>query len=294
MKIIVLLVSLYFVFFSFQAENIIADWDTLYNRIFVFEAVEKETGRSVRVMRINKENNSAVYLENDDLVFLHTKLYLLVNYFKKDIKNTLMIGGGGYTFPQYYLAHYPNTTMDVVEIDPGVTALAKKYFRLRDNSQMTIFHEDGRTFLNRTDKKYDAIWGDAFKSFYSPPFQLITLEALQKIENHLVDNGVVLVNIISAIEGSQGKFFRAEYATFKKVFPQVFVFPVQYPNDGFRVQNILLVGVKSDATTRLEIDNPDWQQYLQGQWVKPVPLDLPILTDDFAPVDFYLADAVME
>ena len=36
----------------------------------------------------------------------------------------LVIGGGGYTFPRYAMEVLPETRMDVVEIDPGVTQVA--------------------------------------------------------------------------------------------------------------------------------------------------------------------------
>ena len=29
------------------------------------------------------------------------------------------VGGGGFSGPKYFLATYPNATVDVVEIDPG-------------------------------------------------------------------------------------------------------------------------------------------------------------------------------
>jgi spermidine synthase len=32
--------------------------------------------------------------------------------------------------------------MDVVEIDPKMTELAKKYFNLKDNKNLHIYHED--------------------------------------------------------------------------------------------------------------------------------------------------------
>jgi len=39
--------------------------------------------------------------------------------------------------------------MDVVELDPGVTQLARRFFSLEDHPQMTVHHEDARTYINR-------------------------------------------------------------------------------------------------------------------------------------------------
>jgi spermidine synthase len=97
------------------------------------------------------------------------------------------------------LKKYPQATIDVIEIDPKVTELAKKYFNLKENPRLTIYHEDGRVYLNKVQKKYDAIFGDAFGSFYSIPYQLTTIETVQKKFDILNNNGVVVLNIISSI-----------------------------------------------------------------------------------------------
>lgn len=126
-----------------------------------------------------------------------------------------------------------------------MTALAKKYFALEDHPNLTIHHEDARVFLNQNTKKFDAIFGDAFTSWYSVPYQLTTQEAIQKQYDSLSDNGVVILNIISAIEGEMGELLRAEYKTFTTVFPQVYIIPVSSPKDGTQIQNIVLIALKS-------------------------------------------------
>ena len=146
--------------------------------------------------------------------------------------------------------------------------------------------------MNRTQKKYDVIFGDAFTSHYSLPYQLTTREAVQKKYDILHDNGTVIINIISSIEGEKGKFLRAEYATYKKVFPQVYVFPVQDSHDGDEVQNVILVALKSDQQMSFHSADPTLDEYLQHLWTKEVDADVPILTDDFAPVDYYISKII--
>ena len=97
-----------------------------------------------------------------------------------------MIGGAGYSYPKEYLKTYPNAKMDVVEIDPQMTEIAKKYFRLKENPHLKIIHEDGRIFLNRAEsQQYDAVLMDAFSSLFSVPFQLTTIEAVEQISRVL-------------------------------------------------------------------------------------------------------------
>lgn len=264
------------------------DIDTQYNRVLIYDSLDKDIKRKARYMVINNESSSAMYLDNDDLVFQYTKFYDLARHFNPDFKKALLLGGAAYSYPKYYLKNFPSATIDVVEIDPGLTELAKKYFRLEDNPRLQIFHEDGRVFLNKTRKKYDVIFGDAFASFYSLPYQLTTREAIEKMYGVLDDNGIVIVNIISAMEGRKGEFLRSEYATYKNIFPQVYLFPVQEKKDGNKVQNIILVALKAKEPPGFYSDVQELNEYLEHLWKKEVPEDLPILTDEYAPVDYYI------
>jgi spermidine synthase len=268
------------------------DVDTAYNRIWIYDYRDASSGRTVRKMGINNENHSAMYLQNDELVNEYTKYYHLVKHFNPGFKTALMFGGAGYSYPKNYLKVYPEAQLDVIEIDPGITALAQKYFNLKEDPRLNIFHEDGRVYLNRTQKKYDAIFGDAFSSRYSVPYQLTTKEAVQKEYDILNKDGVVILNIISAIEGEGGQFLRAEYATYKSVFPQTYIFPVRSAEDVNVVQNIILVALKSEAGQTFTDADPQLNSYLTHLWKKEILNDVPVLTDDHAPVDYYISKVI--
>ena len=266
------------------------DVDTQYNRVLIYKSIDEKTNRPTLNMVTNPgEVQSATFIDNDDdLVIEYTKFYRLAQHFKPDLKKALMIGGAGYSYPKDYLKKFSDARLDVVEIDPMLTELAKRYFNLKNDQRLVIHHEDGRTFLNKTKKKYDVIFGDAFSSFYSIPYQLTTRETVQKMFDLLNDDGIVLVNIISSIEGEKGKFLRAEYATFKDVFPQVYLFPVDEFNNGSRVQNIMMIALKSEQKPFFENSDPELNEYLKHLWTKEIKNDIPILTDDYAPVDNYI------
>ncbi|MEI8360840.1 MAG: fused MFS/spermidine synthase [bacterium] len=271
----------------------LVDVDTAYNRILIYNTKDQATGKMVKRMGINNENHSSMFLDNSSfLVNEYTKYYHLAKHFNPDFKKTLMLGGAGYSFPKNFLTTYPDATMDVIEIDPKITELAKKYFNLKDDPRLTIYHEDGRVYLNQTTKKYDIIFGDAFSSHYSIPYQLTTIEAVQKKYNLLNDNGTVVLNLISAIDGDNGKFLRAEYATYKKIFPQVFLFPITKPSNGTEIQNIILVATKSAIKPSLTSQSQQTNAQLSHLWKKEVAEDIPILTDNFAPVDYYINNSL--
>lgn len=277
---------------AFARGESFVDIDTAYNRIWIYDHVDSGTNRVVKKMGINNESHSAKFLDSDELVYEYTKYYHLARHFNPDFETALMFGGAGYSYPKEYIKAYPNKTLDVVEIDPTVTLLAKKYFSLVENPRLNIYHEDGRIYLNRIDKKYDVIFGDAFSSHYSVPYQLTTIEAVQKKFDILNKDGVVILNIISALEGEGGKFFRAEYATYKNVFPQVYVFPVTSMEDTERVQNIILIALKSDKKPDLESNDSELNKYLSHLWKEEIIQDVPVLTDDYAPVDYYIDQAI--
>jgi spermidine synthase len=263
------------------------DVNTRYNRVWIYDAYDGSTGAPIKVMQINDEMSSRMLLRSDDLADDYTRYYRLAGHFKPDLRKALMIGGAAYSYPKDFLRHYPEGRIDVVEIDPGLTGLAREHFRMKDDPRLRIRHEDARTYLNRTTETYDAIFGDAFRS-YSVPHQLTTLEVVRRMHDRLSDDGVVILNLISSIEGDKGRFLRAEAATFARVFPRVMLFPAAKPDDGSEVQNVILVALKSDKKPKFYSRDTELDGYLHHLWLKKIENDQPPLTDDFAPVERYM------
>lgn len=267
------------------------DIDTPYSRVFIYPSLSDHDARSIRVMTTHpKAVQSSMYVSDPtSLALNYTKFYQLLVHFKPDFRKVLMLGGGGYSFPKFALARYPQVQMEVVEIDEAVTDLAQRFFALAADPRLRILHEDARSFLNTTGSKYDAVLGDAFTSHYSIPFHLCTLEAVKQIHHTLVDDGVALVNLLGAVEGTDGRFLRAEYSTFRAVFPQVYLFPVADPQDPHRWQNVMLVALKSNVEPTFRSEDPELDRMLAHLWTEMVAEDLPLLTDDYAPVEHYTA-----
>ncbi|MFH1207614.1 MAG: fused MFS/spermidine synthase [Patescibacteria group bacterium] len=265
------------------------DLDTQYNRVWIYDTIDKErTQLPIKVMQTNNESSSAMFLDSDELVFEYTKYYRLADHFAPGLTSALMLGGAAYSYPKDFLAKHPNATIDVVEIDPKLTELADTYFKLPDDSRLTTYHEDGRTYLNRTAKKYDAFLGDAFRSLYSIPYQLTTIESVKKIYSILNPNGVAIINVASAITGTRGEFLRAEYHTFSDIFPQVYVLAVRDPLTPDTPQNLILIALKSTEQPTWTSNNAELNDYLSRLYPNPVPLDMPILTDNHAPVEYLI------
>jgi len=271
------------------------DVDTQYNRVLIYETKDRSSDRPIKMLRVNDENSSAMFLDGKGgLAFKVLEYYHLVDHFVPGFQNSLMIGGSGYAFPKAYLKSYPEARLDVVEIDPGLTALAREHFELKDSPRLNIFHEDGRIFLNHCEEnKYDAVFMDAYKSMLTIPYQLTTKEAVQKISDALTDDGAVFANVISSLDDNTNEFLRAELATYRSVFPQVFLFAVQYPNpteeEKSHFQNIMLVGLKSQVKPELNSEKTQLNEFLSNLIeVKSTEKDF-IITDEFAPVEYFAA-----
>jgi spermidine synthase len=264
------------------------DVDTPYSRIWVYESVDAKTKRPLRNMTTDPRIiQSDMFLDrDDDLVYGYANFYRLASHFNPGFTSSLMIGGAGYAYPKDYLRRHRDALIDVVEIDPGMTKLARRYFNLQDDPRLRIIHEDGRTFLNRDGKTYDVILMDALKSFYSIPFQLITREAIAKTFDRLHDDGVLLINLIGSLEGDNGRVFRSAYAICQAIFPQLYVFCIEKADDRL-VQNIMMVASKNPVRFPLQSADEELNRYLGKYWHRPIPNDVPLLTDDFAPVEHY-------
>jgi spermidine synthase len=266
------------------------DEHTAYNRVWIYDGFINE--QPIRVMQINETLDSIIYTDKNGLVMNYAHFFRLAGHFNPDITSSLLIGGGAYSYLQHFLAEHTNATMDAVEIDPGLTELSRKYFNLHDQPRMRIYHEDGRTFLNKSQNKYDVIFGDAYKSF-SVPFQLATVEAMQKVHASLNKNGIFMANVLSGIEGENGKFLRAFLATLETVFPQVLVFAVQDMENGEAIQNIVTVAFKNDDSIQYSSPFSEINDYLSHRWTKPIPRDMPVLTDAWAPVEHYVKSMIV-
>lgn len=261
--------------------GVIADYDTTYGRVNLLNT-KNVKGEPLRYFLIDKGAESSTFIEESqkyELSAEYTKYYDLMFQSNADIQNTLMIGGAGYSYPKYYISHYLDKKMDVVEIDGEVTSLAKKYFfldelyeqfDLENNHRLNLITDDGRTYLNQNEKKYHAILNDAFAGS-CPATTLTTVEAVTLIHDSLEEHGVYLTNIIASLAGKDSRFLHSEVATLNTVFKNVYVIPCQSTTDFKRHQNIMVIASDDDLSfnnsVSLALDNPL------------------ILTDNYCPVD---------
>ena len=233
--------------------------------IAYIHTVHNESGTPVRVMQLHGAYESATYLDNRRYTPVFTYQRAFDHIFEANLPNQhfLMIGGGGYAWPKHLFASRGVTankpsasfatvpTLDVVEIDPRMTALAKRWFFLDQlfeehpdaKQHLNLICDDGRSFLERASHKtnggYGAIINDTF-SGKTPAYTLATLEALQVIKRNLSPDGVYATNVISECEGENISFLRSVVTTACKVFTHVSIIPCEDTDFGLE-DNYLVI-----------------------------------------------------
>ena len=260
--------------------NIILDTDSQYSRIWVTNV--KNQKENYKTLQVDMGLESYLDTNSNEMGAEYLKFYDLFDYYNKNAKNTLLIGGAAYTYPIHYLNKYSDKNIDVVEIDDKMTKIAEEEFGLNLNDdRIKVYSQDGRSFFNYSKNKYDTILIDAFKGL-NAPFELTTYEALENAKTLLNDDGLVITNIISGIEGNEADFLKYEYATYKAVFDDVKVFKVKEIRTPEETQNLILVGIKGNLN--IDDERKNEYSYLLDRELTGIESDKKIVTDDFAPI----------
>ena len=268
--------------YLFQVKNpdITRDVDSEYSRIWVKNVNVGET--TYKTLQVDTGLESYINQETGEMGATYLYYYDLFEYYNKEANDALMIGGAAYTYPMHYLKKYENKTIDVVEIDETMTQIAEEEFGLdKNNPNLGLITQDGRSYLNYNEKKYDTVFIDAFKGL-NAPFELTTYEAMQKVYDSLDENGTVITNIISSIEGDDADFIKYEYSTYKAIFDDVKVFQVNPNRLDNEDQNLILVGIKGNGN--INTDKEEEYNELLSNEIKDFTSDKQVVTDDYAPI----------
>lgn len=268
--------------------------DGLYEKITIYDG--NYEGRSTRFFQQDRSSSGAMFLDTQDpkdLVYEYTKYYALYKIFTPSVQQALVIGGGAYSIPKALLTSLPNATVDVVEIEPLLHQLAQQYFFLKEDPRLKVHIEDGRRFLQSSNKKYDLIFSDVYYSLFSIPSHFTTQEFFTLAKNKLNPNGIFIANLIGDLKPERTSFILSELKTFQSIFPNSYFFAVRSPLE-IGPQNLIFVGYNSDQRVDFSADfiknNPDpLIRNLSQKRFDPASLDLssyPLLTDNYSPVEY--------
>ncbi len=265
---------------------------------------DEQGGKPVQVLILDRLVHSYSSLDDPTrLVYGYEQIYAEATAYQAQRRSplrALFIGGGGYTFPRYMEALYPDSLIDVVEIDPGVTRIAYELLGLRRDTRVITYNQDARMFLaGEPARKYDLVMGDAFND-YSVPYHLTTREFNERVRAWLADDGLYMVNLI---DGPRRDFLRAYAATLQQTFSHVYIAPaVRTWRESPRVTFVLIATDGTlDRAAFEAIDAGDGEAFLARQLLSQEEADsllaegrAVILTDQYAPVDQMLAPVYRE
>jgi spermidine synthase len=271
--------------------------DSRYHRVVV--ADDDDT----RYLRFDSSFQSGMWLDDPYKTrFAYTDYLQLALAYRPQAKRILFVGLGGGSVPKRMWRDFPQLRLDVVELDPDVVDVTRRFFALPDDERLNVVVEDGRRFVAQTDERWDAIVLDAFYSD-SIPFHLATREFLELAQSRLAPGGVVVSNIIGAVEGRQSRLFRSMVRTYRSVFPSVAVHPVvDGPDrDWTEIRNIIVVTGDGAVPRKGFLERrwaelrktapgaPDLTAAIRFRYDREIPTrDVPLLTDDYAPTDALL------
>jgi len=197
---------------------------TLETDYYCIKVTEEDiSGHPVKVLILDRLVHSYSSLDDPTrLVYSYERMYAGATGYQHARHNplsALFIGGGGYTFPRYMEAVYPESRLDVIEIDPGVTLVAHALLGLQQGTAIHTYNEDARLFLAREpDRAYDLVFGDAFNDF-SVPYHLTTVEFNERVHAWMAPDGLYVINMI---DGPSGELFRAYVHTLRRTWKHVY------------------------------------------------------------------------
>jgi spermidine synthase len=201
-----------------------------------------------------------------------------------------ILGNAGGTVARAFGHFFPGTAVDAVEIDGELTELGRRFLDLR-NPRMTVFAEDARPWLERSEGGYDAIMVDAYRQPYIP-FYLATREFFELARDRLAPGGLTIVNV-GHPEGSD-ELERVLGRTMAAAFPRVLRYPIE-------PTNTLLVGGEGDfSAARLRAgvgELPPELRPLALAAADELAPRLPggeVFTDDRAPVEWLVDGSLLE
>lgn len=210
-------------------------------------------------------------------------LHGLAQMYQTNLQDVLCIGLGVGIVPMQFATN--GARVDVVEINPTVVPIAKKFFDFQPD-KLKLHIEDGRYFLNRCTNSYDVVVLDAFLGD-SPPSHLMTREAFASIRRVLKPGGALVINSFASFAPESDFLGQSLSRTLRDVFGNVRVY-------GIFGHNTMYVAATRDPLQPLrepDLDNihPDCQQATRDIFHSPIEPDYSrgiLLTDDYNPSEF--------
>lgn len=267
---------------AFWNDNIIYEGESVYNYIRVEEtdsAVIFSTNVLFGVQSVKMKNRGLTKNYYDYAMAAP----IMTGVYDRPLDVLILgLGTGTYAYQCYDYFGQDCLSFDGVEIDEDVVVIARQYFDLPDS--VNVYVEDGRAYLNNSDKTYDLIMVDAYRDI-SIPFQMSSLEFFTSVKRHLNENGTMVVNM-NMYADEKGSITDYLEGTIRNVFPNVYTIKTTGTNKELFAGSTDLREKLGDNLSSIEQDDLYGMMLYVYENLEEVQPSEYVLTDDKAPVEY--------
>lgn len=238
--------------------------DPLGQSIEVCEGLYNE--ERMRLLLVDGAMQSAQYLDpllEDELAFEYMREFEWAFRLHPAARRVLLIGGGGFAYPRYFLKKHPEKSIDVIELSPTIVEIAREYFGLRAleaqyPDRLRVIVGDGHRYMEKLSATFiapDAANADDREAHSAAETKLSSKEethsatasnklrydtilndayigykssasmqaSAQLFHQCLTDGGLYAANMVTALRGLHSIQMRREQKNFQKVFAYTFL-----------------------------------------------------------------------
>lgn len=277
------------------AKGVIYEHESFYHRIQITEDGVAPYRR--RLLKLDSTHEGGMNPDTGELILGYQHYWRLGMLPERPIQSALFIGAGAFGMPEEVSRTFPESTVDVAELDPAVIEAGRMFFKLDEHPRVKAHAGDARHYLRTSgDKKWDLVFGDAYNGVQAIPSHLASKEFFQLIADHLSPDGVYVMNTISAVQGDKAELLGGMLATLKEVFPHLEVFGVS--GSRTQIQNVIILASHQDLSPLIldrQYPATTWQGRLLRTHVPKthLPTNGVVFTDDYNPVDAIIARGLL-
>ena len=173
--------------------SVLYEKNNFYHRVRVLNQFFNHKG-NVTVLMLDTTYEGGQFNQSSRPLFPYHNAWQFIRLLEKP-EHVLFLGGGAYSMPKLMSSAYPETIIEVVEVDPDVVDVGRKYFEIDQFKMLKPKVDDARHYLSRTVQRYDMIVGDVYHGIRSIPAHFTTQEFFKTVDQKLKAEGFFLLNI---------------------------------------------------------------------------------------------------
>lgn len=196
-----------------------------------------------RTLQLDGCEEGAMRLSSEAPVFNYLWCHKCSLLARQPLTRALVLGAGAFTAAKCLALDYPEARIDVVDAEPELETVARRFFRLDQPAFANIrFHGmTAEQFLASCSERYDFVFDDLFDGFQHVPWRSRSREHFAEMKKVLSEDGVCIKNVIfNPLSADTRAACDETLAALRGTFPQHTLLALAEP---WRGQNKILVGM---------------------------------------------------